>query len=248
MSQQSIVPEKDLIVKTPWYALIPSRKIRESVRLILKRSRTVLDIGTGNGGALRLFLNENPLLKATAIDVSQTGVDLAMENLKPFVKYLVLDVEQQTPRDKHDFVWSYMLLGKIEDPVRFLEFVRKSMRKDGLCCITAVSKEKWAWYWFRNRKWERALHPDHVNEYLGYFRLLLECWKAGLEIIQMDQVAIQYPLVDPCFKLFKRWSRVRWVFDLANSKFVQWIRKISLIPIPGYYTLAVICRRKRDEK
>jgi hypothetical protein len=129
------------------------------------------------------------------------------------------------------------------DDRAFLCEVRSVLRPGGCLVVTSVLKTTFAWYYLKNAKGESVLELSHLREYASEaeFRALLE--RAGFQVMQCETARIRFPLVDPILKILMNKMGLSFLRHSTSSFLGNWIRKITRIPVPGYYAVEAICKK-----
>lgn len=136
-----------------------------------------------------------------------------------------------------DFVCSTMVMEHVADEGAYLAEIRRVLRPGGRAYVTTVFKKPWAWY-FRKRDGESVLDTSHLREYtdLDDFRSLVG--GTGFRVVALEQRLLWFPLADPLlFRLGGRFPKFA-----ERRLLLRWLRAAK-VPIPGYYSLALILER-----
>ncbi len=206
---------------------------------ILEKSRKIVDLGVG-GGTLISNVSKVTSGKILGVDQSENSLKI-INSLFPFVETRCADVlDTGLPESSVDTVLSTMTIEHVDD-IAMLKEVYRILEDDGYFFVTSVVKKSWAIYFYKNPEGEYALEPTHLREYksLGHFTNLLK--SGGFEIKFEALTIIKFPLFDPLFKLI---SKVFHMHEIINNPIIEKIRLLIRIPIPGYYAVEVLCKKK----
>ncbi|HOR02094.1 MAG TPA: class I SAM-dependent methyltransferase [Candidatus Woesebacteria bacterium] len=231
------------ITDSPLDFSVPNKKIQSNLISMVKRSRSIIDLGCGQGITLRIFrkLNKNALL--TGIDFSNVALEHARKRMKKDKKIKLINNDLNNidlTKEKYDLVYCSQVLEHLSQSQKFLNNIYKSLKPNGSLILCTVYKKNWAWYFYKNKFNQPALSPDHINEYKKIDDLLNQCKKSGFKKYQYSLEQFKYPLVDPIIKLSFKFFKNKKFF---NSNFMAKIRSLTMIPILGFYNFQVICRK-----
>ena len=141
-----------------------------------------------------------------------------------------------------DVVCSTMVMEHVLDELAFLNEIRRVLRLGGRAYVTTVFKKRWAWY-FRRRDGETVLDASHLREYTdldAFVRLVTETGR--FRVLELERRLLWFPLLDPVlFRLVRRYPGLRTRRTLLRAL------RAPRVPIPGYYSLAVVFERSVPE-
>ena len=102
-------------------------------------------------------------------------------------------------------------------------------------------KSKNAWYFYKNSTGETVLEPSHLKEYksIQEFENILK--PLGFTIVKSSAPRIRFPLLDPLFKLVIKYAKIK---NLIGWKSIEFLRLLTKIPIPGYFAVEVLAKKK----
>ena len=115
-----------------------------AIRMGVGKGR-VLDVGTGSGRIAIRLARLNPALTIDAIDLSQSMLDLAVENARRAgvsnLRFSLGDAKQ-IPYDSHtfDLVLCHQLLHQIPDPLIALREINRVAKPDGAILVRDVRR------------------------------------------------------------------------------------------------------------
>jgi SAM-dependent methyltransferase len=139
-----------------------------------------------------------------------------------------------------DFIFSTMVVEHIDDEI-FFDKVFRTLRPGGYFFVTSVIKSKNAWYFYKNTAGETVLEPSHLREYksIQEFENILK--PRGFTIIKSSAPRICYPLLDPLLKLVIKFTKIK---NLIGWRSIELLRLLTKIPIPGYFAVEVLAKKK----
>lgn len=222
--------------------VIYDKEIWNFAKGILRESRTVVDLGAG-GGTLLHNISKVTKAELIAIDFSDIAT-IYLKKIVPEAKILKEDITKTSLENEScDFVVSTMTIEHIDDN-EFLKEVYRILRAEGYFLITTVLRTQNAWYFYKDKNGKSLLEPTHLREYSSLNSFLELLNKHGLVIIKVKTPMIKYPLIDPLLKLaFGAFTNTFWN-NLPASRPIGFLRKISRVPIPGYYAIEVIAQKQ----
>ncbi|MBU0477559.1 class I SAM-dependent methyltransferase [bacterium] len=222
--------------------VIYDKKIWSFAKELLRDSKTVADIGAG-GGTLLYNISKITTAKLIAVDFSDIAVTY-LKRMVPEATILKEDVtETSLGNESLDFVASTMTIEHVDDD-KLLKEVRRILKDKGYFLITTVLKTRNAWYFYKDKNGKSVLEPSHLQEYgsLSSFLKLLN--KYGFIILKAETPRLKFPLIDPLLKRVFGLFRNDFWNAIPATKPVEFLRKISMFPIPGYYAIEVIAQKK----
>jgi len=224
---------------------LPSKKIRNQFENIIKKSKTIADLGCGLGGNAIFFNKLNTKIKYTGFDISNKAITKAKKFIKlPNVNFLLKNlVKAYLPKDKFTSIYCSQLIEHLKDDNRLIFQVNQSLKAKGYFVISTVYKNKNSFYFYKNIYNQRALAPDHVNEYTNKNTIFNKLRKNGFKIINYDLSLFKYPLIDPALKILMKLVKHSLVLKLVNSRQIMFLRYYLSIPIIGFYNFQIIAKK-----
>lgn len=222
--------------------LIYDREIWDFAKKLLQNCQTVVDLGAG-GGTLLYNVSRVSAARIIAIDFADIAVSF-LRKMFPQAVVLKEDVTQTSLADESsDFVMSTMTIEHVDDR-KLLREANRILREEGYFLVTTVLRSPKAWYFYKDKQGKSALEPTHLREYgslAGFLELLN---KSGFKVLKAKTPKIKYPLIDPIVKLVFGFFRNKFWNSLPETSAIEFLRKISRIPIPGYCAIEVIAQKK----
>jgi len=205
----------------------------------LKDSDMVVDFGSG-GGTLLYNLAKFSNARVIGIEMAESAI-MQSKSLIPQLDIIKGDILNTPLKSKSiDFIFSTMVVEHIDDEI-FFDEVFRTLRPGGYFFVTSVIKSKNAWYFYKNTAGETVLEPSHLREYksIQEFENILK--PKGFTIIKSSAPRICYPLLDPLFKLVVKFTKIK---NLIGWKSIEFLRLLTKIPIPGYFSVEVLAKKK----
>lgn len=240
------------IVFVPLDFSVPSARIRKKVEDIVQAAHAIADFGCGHGGTPILFARLNPRCRVYGLDYSGTAIRKA-RTLSPTdsnlsfrqIDFTEADAKSVLP-ESVDFAYTSQVIEHVEDEDDFVRAIVRCTKPGGFVYVGTVFKKPYAWYFYRNSKNERVIETTHVREYTDVHQLFDRLEAAGLRVLDYDLRVTKYPIIDIPLKILSKYCRGPRVFRLLNSFLTMWLRRLLVIPIPGYYVFQVLAL-KPDE-
>ena len=205
----------------------------------LKESDLVADYGSG-GGTLLYNLAKFANARVIGIEKAESAI-MQSKSLNPQLDVIRGDI-LNTPfkSESIDFIFSTMAIEHVDDK-KFSEEVFRTLRPGGYFFVTSVIKSKNAWYFYKNTAGETVLEPSHLKEYksIQEFENILK--PIGFSIVKSSAPRIRFPLLDPLFKLVIKYAKIK---NLIGWKSIEFLRLLTKIPIPGYFAVEVLAKKK----
>lgn len=227
---------------------ITSRRLELAFNQILQKAKTVVDLGCGVGGNVVQFREINPRVKFTGIDFSTTGINRGRRLFgDKNTDFIINDLSRDDlPNKKYDLIYCSQLLEHLEKDEVFLKKVYKITEDDGYLFLSTVYKKKGSYYFYKNQRGERVLAPDHINEYTDKNDLLTKIEKSGYKIIDYDLVMFSYPLIDIGLKMVMKKFKGRLLTKIVNSRTMMRLRRLTWVPIWGFYNFQIIAIKPKN--
>ncbi len=225
-------------------SFVLSKKTWQMAVPIVQRAKTILDIGCGVG---TLLYNIEKECRPTTRIVGLTRNEKHCQYAKMFVPNATLICGEALKSPFKDstipLIFSTMLIEHVDEQL-FIKEIRRILRKNGALILSTVLKKRWAYYFYKNEKGERVLAPDHLNEYTSPEELINLLNKHGLVTKKYHIVPIKFSPIDFLFHSIYRLTKNKLISNLSKKKIVTLLRKITRIPIPGFFTIEVIALKK----
>ena len=205
----------------------------------LKESDLVADYGSG-GGTLLYNLAKFSNARLIGIEKEKSAI-MQSKSLIPQLDIIKGDILNTPLKSKSiDFIFSTMVVEHIDDEI-FFDEVFRTLRPGGYFFVTSVIKSKNAWYFYKNSAGETVLEPSHLKEYksIQEFENILK--PRGFTIIKSSAPRICYPLLDPLFKFVVKFAKIK---NLIGWRSIELLRLLTKIPIPGYFAVEVLAKKK----
>lgn len=212
----------------------------------------ILDVGCGDG-VMIYDLERQSLLKKnfnlTAIDILPDNIKLAKKR-KLNANFLVADAEQLPyKRGSFDFVYTWMVLEHVPSPRRMVLEIARVLKKNARCYIATVIRKKWAIYIYR-KDGHFTLDPTHIHEFESKEELCNILKKNGLKINLMQSKQCKYSLTELQLKLMLKLGIIKPSIEnrqlFVNNQFLEFIKKNSQIPIPGFQIIEAVCEKYKS--
>lgn len=231
------------------YRQISSLLVDELKRLkeVKKKHKKILDIGCGDGvmvfdlQRMKIFDSDHLV---TGIDISPKNIDVAKKRIKN-VRFRVADASRLPFKGRSfDFVYSWMVLEHQIDPIKMINEISRVMKKDAKCYISTIMKNRGAIYFYRRNK-EFVLDPTHVSEFKSVddFSKLIK--NAGLKVIKLKKTQRYYSILELVLKVLIRLNMIHPKVEMRDvfgeHHFINFIRSILVIAVPGFYQLEAVC-------
>lgn len=222
--------------------VIYDKEIWHFIQGFLKGSVRIVDLGAGGG---TLLFNISKVTQAQLIAVDFSSEALAqLKKMVPEAKILEEDVvETSIDNASCDFVLSTMTIEHVND-TKLLQEVYRIVKEHGYFLVTTVLKTPRAWYFYKNRDGVIVLEPSHLREYTSVQNFLALLNRHGFKIMKAKTPKIKFPLVDPILKLLFRIFKTKFWGKLPTTRPLEYIRKITRVPIPGYYAIEVVAQKQ----
>ena len=206
----------------------------------------VLDVGCGGGAFLASL--------STLNTESVVGVDLAeirlqrMKRRSPEVAVCVADaLALPFAPARIQLAICNQVIEHMASDGALIQELRRILAPGCWLFISSVVKRPWAWYLYRNQDGKVVLDPTHVKEYHDREEFLQVLNLGGFTVTTCKMEGFSYPAVDLIARLLIRLrlvtlERVCWVFE--HSPFLQRLRTILALSVPGYYQMSAMARKE----
>lgn len=222
---------------------IYSERIWAFAKGLIKNSKVVVDLGAG-GGTLLYNVQKITKAKLVAVDFSDT----ALSQLKRMVPRAIILKENVTATslsdESFDFCLSTMVIEHVDEH-KFLREIHRILQPRKYLLISSVLRTKNAWYFYKNKEGKSVLEPTHLREYTSPKEFTEMLTKNGFRVLEVETSRIRFPLVDPFLKTVNRSLKSDFWAKFCTSKPIEFLRKITRIPIPGYYAIEVVTQKER---
>lgn len=238
---------KNLNITDPLLSFsVTDKRIYEKLTTLVKKSNSIIDLGSGQGGTLRIFRKLNNKAILTGIDFSDVALKYTKEKMKNDKKLKLINTDLNNidlGKEKYDLVYCSQVLEHLSKSQEFLNNIYKSLKPKGSLVLCTVYKKNWAWYFYRNKFNQIALSPDHINEYKKVNDLFNQLEKAGFKKIDYSLKLFRYPLIDPIIKILMKFIKNKKFFEFCNTNFMMKIRSLVMIPVLGFYNFQIISKK-----
>ena len=105
----------------------------------LKRGMKCLDVGCGNGELTKRIseiIGEDG--HVTGIDFDTSVIDIAKNDCLPNAKFEVLDIRDEDPGGKYDFIFCRFILSHLDSPEVIIERLKKALTTNGILAVEDV--------------------------------------------------------------------------------------------------------------
>lgn len=198
----------------------------------------VADFGCGQGTILHC-LEDQGYKNLYGIDFVKAIPDGFLNNVK-FIKGDVLDIPVEN--EAFDAVVSTMVIEHVDDK-RFVSEIHRVLKPGGVALVTSVLKNKFSWYFYKNIKGETVIDPTHIREYTNQ-QDYESLFKEKFDILQIEKTILKFSVLDLIFRMFLDLFKSKKLKDLSTTNVV--LRKLRgvRIPVPGYYAIEILVRKK----
>jgi SAM-dependent methyltransferase len=125
----------------------------------------------------------------------------------------------------------------------FVNEVSRVLKPGGAVLITSVLKNRFSWYFYKNSKGESVVEPTHVKEYKS--REEFEgLFKKDFHIVDTCASRLVYPVIDPLFKLFYRYTKMSLFREMPTRNYFFKKMRTLRMPVLGYYAIETILKKK----
>lgn len=234
------------LVNSPLCFSVPSKRIRHALENIVRNAKGIMDVGCGPGSTLKLFHRLNNNARLIGADFSQVALDKSrrvVEGASQLEVFRVNFDSDPLPAVPVDLIYCSQVIEHLQDDQSFVSRMFEVSKPGCHVVLCTVFKKPYARYIYRNAKGEQVLEPTHVREYKDRESLLDLFRHAGFEVLDCDLSRMMYPAIDIPLKIVTKHFKNALVWKTVNSRFVVFLRKISRIPIPGYFNIQVVARR-----
>ena len=222
--------------------VVYDKEIWAYVKKLLRRAKNVVDLGAG-GGTLLYNVSKATNAELIAIDMTEEAMSMLQKRV-PRAKVLTEDILATSLGNKScDFCLSTMTIEHVDDN-KFLKEVFRILQPNGYFLVTSVLKTDNAWYFYKDKKGNSVLEPSHLREYssIEQFKNLLD--SNGFKVLIVKTPRVKFPLIDPLLKLLFRLFNNNFWGELPTTKAGEFLRKMFMVPVPGYYGIEVVAQRK----
>jgi ubiquinone/menaquinone biosynthesis C-methylase UbiE len=219
-----------------------SKKTWPALKKYFKNNQVIADFGCGNAILLFNCYQESKTLN----NVSLVGLDFAgvafkaAKQLCPKASFIVSNVlSAPLKKNSIDIATSTQVIEHIDDEA-FVKELARVLKPQGALLLTTVLKKKYAWYFRKNKYGERVIESTHLREYkkLSDVTSLLEKYgfKVAFKALPPINVSFVNFILDRLYNL----TKIRFFLEIAANDFIVKLRKLTRIPIPGYYAIELI--------
>ena len=174
--------------------------------------KRLLEIGSAYGFFLNLA--KNRFKTVFGIDISQSGVDYAREQLKlnacneDFLKHDFLD-------ERFDVVYLWDTIEHLRDPHLYLEKASRLMTKGGLIAITTGDIQSVNARW-RKEKW-RLLHPPTHLHFFSKKSIDRMLKRYGFKVIYNKYCGFYRSIDNIAYNILILRNRKKFIYDFLNN-------------------------------
>jgi len=210
---------------------------------------SVLDMGCGDGQLLHTIIKKGLLKDAEnviGVDLSETRCSRFKNNVK-IADVICSDVcnVSQLKSKSFDIVTCTQVIEHVIEDELLLKEIDRLLKNNSLLYISSVIKKWYGCYIYMNNGKIR-LDPTHVKEYSSEEEFTNLLKKNGFKVIETNITPVKFPLLDLLFRMIIRLSFISpdsSIVNLYNNKRIHKFRSIISIPIIGYYTIEVLCKK-----
>lgn len=121
--------------------------------------RLLLDIGCGDGRFLERLI---PHHRVRGIDFNPRAIHAATEKGINAYALSLEDYRAQFPSDEYDVITLFHVLEHVSEPGRFIEILKRCLRRDGLLGVSVPNPNRWTLFWTREA-WDYP--PHHLTRW-----------------------------------------------------------------------------------
>lgn len=100
------------------------RKLQDVINAYSDHPKSILDLGCGSGQLSEFIYNSYKPSKYTAVDISQTAIDMAKNNRSKKIDWIVGDAFDLKIKEKYDLVYIGDLVEHVDSDIDFLNKVK----------------------------------------------------------------------------------------------------------------------------
>ena len=221
--------------------VIQSKEIWDFAKKLLKKSKTVVDLGAG-GGTLLYNVRKVTSADLIAVDFSHEALR-QLKMMVPSAKIVIEDITTTSFAEAScDFCLSSMVIEHVDD-IKLIKEVHRILMSKGYFLVTTVLRAEWAWYFYKNKDGMTVLEPTHLREYDSLEKFIGMLKEGGFDILKVKTPRIKYPLIDPIFQTIFRVLKNNFCGYFPTTRPMEFVRKISKVPIPGYHAIEIIAQK-----
>jgi len=213
-------------------------------------SFSIVDMGCGDGTILRSLIERGLLTnceKIVGVDISEIRCNRLKKNVKN-ADAICSDVCHlpQLKNASFDIGICTQVIEHVSDDTLLLNEINRILKNDGLLYISSVIK-KWYGFYIYTNNGKIRIDPTHIREYSSKeeFTSLLQV--NGFNIIKTKITPVKYSLLDLLIRMMIKLSFINPDGNVAHiykkNKKIHRLGNIISIPIIGYYTIEVLCKK-----
>jgi len=201
------------------------------------KNLNIIDVGCGGGTTLHV-LQQLGYKKLSGIDYIDT---IPKSFVKDF-KFYHEDIFDSTLKDNdYDALVAAMVIEHVPEKA-FVDELYRILKPNGLGLVTSVLKNKYAWYWYKNKHGKYAIHPDHIKEYTSV-KEFENLFKRKFDTLLIRKTLLKYPIFDPVAKFLMNIRGFGFLRNaMTTNKFLKKLRLLRII-IPNYYAVEILVRK-----
>ena len=217
-----------------WKAVLPA----------VRSASTILDIGCGVGTLLHGIMEEcKPGTRVIGLTKNKQHCEYAGVFAKG-ADVINADALHTPFRDRSiPLIFSTMLIEHVDDRACLRE-IRRILEDGGTLVLSTVLKRRWAYYFYRDERGGCMLAPDHVKEYTAVGELTGLMSEHGLVVSQSHVTAIRFSPVEFLLRSLYRITGSRCVKKVSRTRFMAVVRRLTRIPVPGFFAMELIARKR----
>jgi ubiquinone/menaquinone biosynthesis C-methylase UbiE len=204
-------------------------------------NKKVVDLGCG-GGINTYYLKEKyPESYVIPIDISHIRGLRCKESTKTIpIQADILHIPLKSA--SIDFVICTMVIEHVPEDKALIEEISRILKNGGMTIVTSVIKEKYAWYFRKNKTGIPVLDPTHLREYRN-----VDEFKKLFCDYQIQQIITRKMSFSP-FRFLYRMAYKLGIIKEADVKFFlcnAFLNKLLefKISIPRYKKVEILCKK-----
>ncbi len=241
------IPNEDEIEATKDISFVIHPSTWEFIRDRLDRGGRVLDVGCGNGTLLWNVEYRTPS-SGYGLDLSDTRTRVAAKTICNGRIATADGARSPFPSESFDVIVCLQIIEHIVDRQGFIAGLYEMLKPGGILVISSIRRGKYRWYYLRDEHGEIVLDKGHVYEFSSldeFNRLILSANTIHpFVIIRSFEYQVRFSALDFIFKRLHRLFRTSFTRSMPASRIGIASRKVSMVPIPGYFCTDVVAERR----